>query len=389
MVDCLPYQGERLGFALPLFADPKQPSVRFAQEVDEVNNCILAFLALEGEVPPVALTDSTRSASIGDEKIFAFFTEDGVSHLGTILELTPILRGYASRFPNQNSSVLQILELIGTAKQKRDARLSMRKVLSESAGVRSTRAFYEGSVLRTALWNNLVDAATNEELARRILKVRAQLRAHVGDDGNLSLDLSALAPEDRSALDEKKLLLSILAEFSVSELQNSNIDTEVEMLQEMHTESVSELLYRARNAGRQEERIAILIDGILQNTEVGTAALLQYNNDRASYANWALGQIREKLLQNDYKNWSQEKAAAKLVGLLFSQHYTLSRGELLIYLAKHLGKWPAVNEAIRQTLHRTRSIMIEPYRSSIEELLKHPELHPVKNPIGGLFEVGR
>jgi len=130
---------------------------------------------------------------------------------------------------------------------------------------------------------------------------------------------------------------------------------------------VEDFLGVIRRTGRQEERIALLMSAILNDPTVGKTALLQYKSDRAKTAAWALKEFRKAFI--DTKWSSDEQVMAMLVPKLFTQHWPMTRGDLLFFLAKHLGKWPQLNQSIRRSLSKTHSIFVDSHRREIEDAL--------------------
>jgi hypothetical protein len=220
-----------------------------------------------------------------------------------------------------------------------------------------------------------VASAPNADAARRILRARSRLGARI-ENGTITLELDALSVEDRERVDQQKLASSLLAEFDVESITSEDLDPlsfDVKPDNAVQTERVSKVLNQIKVTGRQEERIAILVDAILQHRDVGLSALIQYGNDRAKLANWAIQEMRGRLGGFGHESPKLDEAAiAEFIPRLFNNHYTLSRGELLFYLAKHLAKWPTVNAALRRTLDRTASVFVGNYRKKIEELLDKP-----------------
>ncbi len=132
---------------------------------------------------------------------------------------------------------------------------------------------------------------------------------------------------------------------------------------------VTELLKIINRTGRQEERIAILVDAILRDRETGMLALVQYKEDRAKFATWALHELRSSLLFNQNRStFFDEEIIANLIPRFFTQSFPLSRGELLLYLARHLAKWPRINRSIRRSLEKTRSMFVDFFRKQIERV---------------------
>lgn len=374
VVGYMPYQQEYPCFALPLLAHPKNDSVKAIQEIDEISEAISGFKVLE-DVAPNASSANGPLVKVGERPVHCFITEIGEPHIGTLHTLEQTLKAFTVRCPAHTAVILQILELIGTEPQKKIFRAKMRAEISGAAGDRAAYAFYERSTLRAAFWHQLLVSAPDPEAARRILKVRPQLDASIDANGNIGFDLTALDPNDRARIDQQKLTASLIAEFAPSsDHVKTNEQFDLDLKPEILTQDgqISELLGRIRATGRQEERIAILADAILQNRDVGISALIQYQGDRAKVANWAVQEMRGLLssVPSQSQQHHDEMYVAELVPRLFTHHYPLSRGQLLFYLAKHLGKWPLVNQALRRSLDRSNSIFVDNYRDQIDNLLR-------------------
>ncbi len=379
VVGCLPFERGRAGFALPLLAHPTNPNLHVVQSIDEYRNTISGYRVLEADDSLEVISIAGPVASVGGDIVYAFLTADGVAHAGTLRVLTPVLRAFASYPSSRKAVVLQILELIGTNQEKKIARANMRNVLVSRGGAGVARSFYEGSALRTALWDHLLASAPNADTAYRILKARSRLYAELDPNGNIRLDLAALRPSDLMAIDQNRIAAELAAEFGTPSPQEISADLDVRMPASETPQSaqIDAILTKIKSTGRQEERIAILIDEILKNRQVGISALSRYPRDRAKLANWALHELRTRLLSQEQEQRSplfgvqisDENLVASMVPQFFTRQYPLARGELLFYLAKHLAKWPTVNAAIQRSLDRTASIFVNYYRKQIEELL--------------------
>jgi hypothetical protein len=383
VVGCWPFEQNKSGFALPLFAHPENFALKLVQEVDEISGKVSGFRILEDADQPYIAISNVAQTAIGHDVIHAFLSDDGTAHAGTSLQLAKLLRDFTRRNPNRRATNLQIFELIGTEDEKKSARAEMRQTIVQQAGANAAANFYEGSTLRSILWSRLVKEARNEKVARRILSVRSRIDASI-DKGMLVLNLDAISPEDRATINEDILAANILSEFEISPSNElafaRSIDIQNHNVEEIQRKVV-ELLNRINRSGRQEERIAILLDAIITDASIGVTALLQYGEDRAKLANWVLDQLRANFFQrmpkpNDAELFRKEEVSldiersmASLIPRLFTQQYPLSRGELLYYLAKHLAKWPQVNQAIKRSLDKTASIFVDNWRSEIERKL--------------------
>jgi len=373
VIECLPFQHDTPGFALPLFAHPINAGLRLIQEVDELRGMIADFKLLDGSITgsiPIGL--SGPIARIGEDVVHVFLTADGCPHAGRLAELRPILRAYSEQHPRHTAVILQIQELLGSSEEKKIARTHMRNVILERSGAGAARAFYERSTLSTALWDHLTKLAPNDAVAKRILAARSHLSAKIDSSGAIVFDLSALTTDDRSLLDLIKLQSSLMSEFDVTAIKYDGEEDSTAKNGKVRSEKISKLLEQVRYTGRQEERIAIMADAILRDRETGIAALRRYKRDRARVADWAFQEMRSRL-QKDGNRRFDEMMIADLIPRLFTQQYSLTRGELLFYLARHLAKWPIINKAIWHALDRTQSIMVDPFRRQTLKMLGQPK----------------
>ena len=370
IIEYLPFQESNVGFALPLLAHPREPTARLIQEVDEFDGTVSNFRVLEGEVQRGVPIERPRSVKVGGPIIHVFITQEGAAHVGSLTELETILKRFAANFPDKRSVVLQIYELVGTDVERRAARAQMHNFITQRSGSNAAQSFYSGSVLRSTLWDGVLAAAPNAESAQRILRVRSKLGAAISENGRLELDLSALDPRDSELIDLGRLTSEILSKFDITPAQTlPPLSANEDPSSIIQSGRVSEILRRAKAAGRQEERVAILIDALLEDRDTGFAALTQYGKDRAQFANWALQELRSHFFAREDSRKNDQLIVAHLIPRFFSHYYTLSRGELLLYLATHLAKWPAVNQALRQTLNRTASVFVNNFRKRIDQIL--------------------
>jgi hypothetical protein len=214
-------------------------------------------------------------------------------------------------------------------------------------------------------------AAPNENAARRILHARTQIEAKIGTDGAIELNLAAVDPRDYARTSAAQLAAELQQELGA--LVPAVVDLQWDELNSsnpIQVGKVSTALKSIKRAGRQEERIALLLDEILNDLNTGTSVLLQYEQDRAKFATHALSKIRELIPRGSVGQTADERTIATLVPAFFAYAFPLNRGRLLYFLAKHLAKYPLVNEAIATTLHQTESMFVDQYRSAILDYLE-------------------
>jgi hypothetical protein len=141
----------------------------------------------------------------------------------------------------------------------------------------------------------------------------------------------------------------------------------------LHTEAISNAVKQLRGAGRQEERVAIILSQLLQDRDVGILALREIATDRAEFAKTAFALIRNQFRLDDHNNSNDELVVADLVQKLNRSVFPYNRGQLLYYLAKHLRKYPKINSTIQNCMKRSVSMAVEEVRTDVEKLLSNLE----------------
>jgi hypothetical protein len=68
-------------------------------------------------------------------------------------------------------------------------------------------------------------------------------------------------------------------------------------------------------------------------------------------------------------NWLSERELIHAVDRALVKVFPMNRGELFYYLAKHLARYPAVNEFLAKRLGDYRSIYVQRVRSIVVDLL--------------------
>lgn len=380
---CAPYQASGCSFALPIFSHPDDPALRIIQDVDQYTGKLASFAILENlsslEVMPVA----GATAQIGEDLIFAFVDEKRIPFAGTLKSLSGNLRAYLKRCPDDISTGLQIIELVGSAAEKKRARSDMRSLISSVSGEKVGTAFYRGSVLRSALWERLVALLPDSDSVFRALRIRSKLDVVVGASGRVSLKIDALEERDRRFVDESTLARAIEEDFELSALSPEHLfPAALKPSNLMQQERVAVSLNRIRRARRQEERLALLLATILEDRDTGLSLLRQYRHDRAQATDKALVELRDAMLTTAGDGQADELIVAKLIPRFFTVQYPLSRGKLLAHLARHLARWPHVNDAIAASTRRTRSVFVDNFRQEIEHLLSEGRVDAQKRVSG-------
>jgi hypothetical protein len=369
VVECLPLVESIAGFALPLLAHPHSANARLIQEVDELTDVVARFVTLQNyNFEGVSLSGQPQVyAVLGQPMIYAFFTEDAVAHVGTLDELAATLEAFVHRKPRGDAVALQIIELMGHLDQKKLARTTFRNEIRNSVGLKAAQAFYEGSILRSSLWQRLLSRAPSTDFAQRILGVRSQLSAEIVD-GKIQLDLRALEEEDRAQIDQDRLEAELLEEFVGLGMEAGAAEIVIDT-GSVEDKRADELVRVITRTGRQEERVAIILREILRDRENGLAILSKYQLETAKFAKRVLREIEFSFKNRSSKKMTDEALVASMVRPMFMMQFPMSRGALLYYLAKHLGNWPLVADEIRERLGSTESQFVVPYRHEIDSML--------------------
>jgi hypothetical protein len=368
-VECLPYDQTGIGFALPLLAFPDNPNVRAVQEIDEFTNLVSAFKRLDYlEIKPIALPKPV-TVTLGGDIVYSFVTEDHVGHAGTLKTLEPILRSFVIRCPRHSGICLQVMELVGRAGERQAARLRMKSVLQSRAGDSAANAFYGGSTLRASLWEKLLAAAPNKEIARRILNSRAKIISRIGADGAIELDFSALDSEDYSGIDLEKIRESLFEEFSgvtVGTHPYSRSKLGSEQIRKLASEGMSAIEY----ASWHEERVAIILDYILRDRALGARLLVLYPRDRRSGTATAAITSLQKALR-DRETLPTNLELVKIAYREFSHVMSTTRARLLYSFAKHLAKYPEINAFVKRKVEISNSQYVHRLSKDIFDFLRN------------------
>lgn len=128
-------------------------------------------------------------------------------------------------------------------------------------------------------------------------------------------------------------------------------------------------LRRINAAPRQEERLAMVLKTLIIDPFVGHLVLAKYQTDKAKFATNCLMHLRAISQNNGDDQYEASRLAARLIGYAIPRAYPLSKGMLLLMLAKHLSEFYLPNTTIRSFLDRSRSMFVNPYRPEIGRML--------------------
>ncbi len=371
VIGCIPFQ-VGTGFALPIFVADTIGGKFLIQEVDEASNSVVSFKELDADISSAILVESDGWSRIGEDLVFAFISDDQCPHVGSLLDIRPILLDFRNKHPKRLGIILQINELIGSTCEKRNSRAQMAAAISLSTGHHAAKQFYHGSVLQVVLWQILVAAAPNAQAAARILKERNRLLASVDGFSTIRIKFGEVSRSDFSDLTDAQVSSRITEqfdpEFQTTEL--SQASTPQSDISSSLENRVSAALSHIRNSRKQEERISIILRELLNDRQAGTLILERYQSDRAGFATSVLRKLRNTLDRNDFQNF--EAQIANLLVRLFIDMYPMRQGDLLLQLSRYLSGYRLIRSVILARLSRSNSVFLEPYRADINKFLSSP-----------------
>ncbi|MCH4893803.1 hypothetical protein GO308_11835 [Sphingomonas sp. SFZ2018-12] len=369
-IGCIPQSRRQVGFYLPVFTNISLPGV-FIQNTDLVELKISEFLKIEDDLSELIDLTGEFTANVGSDQIFVFY--DGSRfNVGTLFEISGAVN--KCRASGMAPALeLEWAELYGLADQKRRGRERAASSLSNSQ-TSGGRAFLI-SMFLNSLWANITanrDPSTSRvDLARlhgQIMFDADPTRDTIFSDA-VWIQLKPMLLLDRDQLRER-----VLRELPEEVLSDAN-DPVRGSEPGVNVQSLAEANMRLRRTGRQEERVGIILNELIERPAVGEFLLSQHH-DRGRLAKMVLARVREKI--NSIPNsGAKEVFFASLVPLMFTNSFTFNRGELLFYLAKHLWKYKPIANAIRRKMSESQAYNVWQMQSSIERILDQSTLPPL------------
>jgi hypothetical protein len=361
-VGCISQSPRRVGFYLPVFTDSSLSGV-FVQNNDLVEARISEFLKVDDDLSGLIDLTGDVTASVGNTPIFVF-NDGNRFNVGTLSEISSAVdKCRASGLAP--SLELEWAELYGLADEKRRGRERAASSLSELQ--RSGGRAFMMSMFLNSLWANITanrDPSTSRvDLARlhsQIMFDADPTREKIFSDavwGQLKPML---------LLDLDQLREHVLRELPEEVLSDAG-DTVRGSESGVDEQSLAAANMRVRRAGRQEERVGIILSELIERPEVGEFLLSQHH-DRGQLARMILAKVREEIntLQSQKE---KELFFASLIPLIFTNSFTFNRGEVLFYLAKNLWKYRPVADAIRKKTRESQAYNVWQMKNSIESVL--------------------
>jgi hypothetical protein len=122
-------------------------------------------------------------------------------------------------------------------------------------------------------------------------------------------------------------------------------------------------------ATKQEERLAILFKAILSDHRVGPSMLRKYTFENSKLASETINQMRTEMNEPNFDSRRTHEYIIFSVRRAITDAYPLRKGEMLLYLAKHLADFPETRNLIQERLNSTKSMFVEPIRAKIQSFL--------------------
>jgi hypothetical protein len=174
-----------------------------------------------------------------------------------------------------------------------------------------------------------------------------------------------LDPKDYDNLDSATLIKELEREFEISP-SDKKISVTIESMEKSYLNTIS-------NTQRQEERIAIIIDSLIQDRDIGISMLTESSRDRAKYTREIASELLSILNTREPSSFITDLEIVKLVRKKFAKGMPSNRNALLYYLSKHLCKYPEINSYLRMATDRSESIFLADQKKDIYLFLDNPQ----------------
>lgn len=355
-----------IGFTLPLFHKYGDNTKFYIQVQDEYKLTIQEMRRIDWPDIPVTELTSEISVSIGDHQIFTFKYEEEII-LGNIKDIEIYLKAIAENKVVEPGLKMQIFHLVGDDDQKKGARAEVYKYIESQSGPETARLFRDYSIVPCIFWDKIKQISKSESSARRIISGRNKIRFTSDKDGNLDIDMSAANLEDFKLDEVSEVMKEIQDE--IHQIQNNKSNNESSKKIEEFRQEIIDYLVKISKSGRQEERIAILLESFVKNKPIGEGVLQSYSSDRSRFADNAISLIKKQLINNGNDKFT-EIIAAKIIIDLFNKAFPYNRGFLLYYASKHLSGNKIISETIKSILNKTKSAHVLRFDEAIREELR-------------------
>lgn len=124
-----------------------------------------------------------------------------------------------------------------------------------------------------------------------------------------------------------------------------------------------------RDAGRAEERLAIIVRAMIEHRAIGSQLLKKLSEDRSKYARSAIRELTEVHASSSEVDELDPVNLMRLVRRHYVHAYPDSRAALIFYLAKHLHIFPDAKEYLRDSFSKSYSYAFQVYAQQIRKYL--------------------
>lgn len=369
LIGYMSYCAESDNFMLPIFGDDMLPNLFAIQYVDELSSVVSGFKKVELDQKDFRSTSLKVYAGVGDDPIYVFLDDQRNISAGKLADLKAVFSQYETKNPNNSGTILQIKELIGDQDAKRAARKKVRNLMFDHSSETVAKNFLEGSVLKTELWNILLKYSPSRDAALNILNARPKLLANIDESNRVSIDLSALSPDDYGNLSIENIIRDLQREIDGTVRPDRQVEDEVFVELSFSIEDIDRHVSRARSLGRQEERVAVILSYLLSDYDLGKEVVKSYKGDRSGFANEAMRLISSTMIHNRPKNYSNDALVEMLIAQLYKRCFPMNRGALLYYFAKHLGEYENLNASLRDLWESSGAVFVHQWDNEISEQL--------------------
>ena len=370
------------GFTIPLVQPSTDSNTLYVQRVDNDQN-IIGFDVFTRAVRSVRLGKPYHVA-IGKEEVYSLLDPNDVPYVGNRGELSPIIRKWVSNIkePLLRMNFARFCGQKSVAKRAAHEAVAMKaaEFKSEEYAIR----WFIDSVISAELVTAVSaagsssagdDSLRNTRLAvqrtgpsKLLLEVISSVGHHEqSSNKNISREVTELLAFTSSAIGQSiDVELTRTRAGAPKNLEWGRFDSKRHLDNELSDveRRAEQIMSEISNRGRQEERLALVLDLLLSGDSSGSYVFANYI-DRAVFAERAIGYLSEALSKKEQSPSDTEKVISNELPKLIRLAFPMQRGVLLLELAKKLGGYPNIAKAIRSITERSGSNIINLQRGRI------------------------
>lgn len=364
------------GFAIPLVTLSQAANAQYIQRADSEGR-VVGFDIYEGGAQVLPLAESCPTA-IGDDEIFGIIDPAGIPFVGDRKSLASSVREW---MPSVRAPLLRMnfaifcddYETAGAAGKE----AIEEKLLRFNSRIKTINWFLRSVIMHELLLNiprwpadetNKIHEWSYDNYPKIHFR---RNRSVIVAFPMASLFQGEILFEQRLLLIQKILDIAAIATGYKFHLEDTSSDptasaTTHDLLRK--TPDVEAVIDEITRAPRQEQRLAIIINELLNNPDRGERILDIYE-DRAQFARRMLSHLRiisPLGLERSEREW----AVAREIPFIVSSGYPRRRGQLLLDLAQILKGHPPIARALRQLTERSRSQEVMLLQEQILQALK-------------------